>query len=131
MRPISLLLFVVALAGCASIGSSYRLDKFEATSRAYERAIRWSDFRSAFALAGKTDGPLPDLERLQSIRVTSYEVIDTPQITEEASRVAQAVEIHYVNQRNMSERLWADQQVWVYTEKDERWRLQSAFPVFQ
>ncbi len=127
MRSISLLFLAAIVAGCAT---SMRLEKFDTTTRAYERALRWSDFQTAFALAGNADAPLPDFRRLQDVRVTSYDVVGAPQVNGDASQVVQMVEIRYANLGNMSERRLTDRQTWVYSPSDERWKLRSAFPAF-
>lgn len=118
--------FVMVAAGCAPA----RLEKADATLRAYERSIRWSDFKTAFALSGKTTEP-PDFNRLQHIRVTSYDLVGAPRANEDSSKFVQVVEIRYVNVNNMSERVLNDQQVWSYSESDDRWKLESPFPPFQ
>ena len=130
MRSIALLLVVAIVTGCASITSGARTERFDKTALAYERALRWSDFRTAFALTGNIDAPVPDLQRLENIRVTSYDVVGAPQVNADASRVVQLVEIRYVSLRNMAERVLADRQTWSYVEKDQRWKLDSAFPAF-
>ena len=127
MRSTFLLLLAVLTVGCAT---NVRLERFDTTIRAYERALRWSDFQAAFVLAGNADTPPPDFRRLQNIRVTSYETLGAAQGNDDTSRMAQVVEIRYVNVANMSERVLTDQQVWVYSESDRRWRLRSVFPVF-
>lgn len=127
MRSISLLFIAALVAACAT---AVRLEKFETMARAYERALRWSDFRTAFALAGNADAQAPDFSRLQDVRVTSYDVIGAPQRNDEASEVVQMVEIRYANLGNMSERRLMDRQTWIYSPSAERWKLRSPFPAF-
>ena len=126
-----LLLCVIAVAvGCAGLTQA-RLERFEVTARAYERALRWSDFQMAFALTANPEAPLPDFRRLKNIRITSYDVVGEPRADSETQRLAQTVQIHYVNQNNMSERVLMDEQLWTYSENDKRWKLKSAFPEFR
>ncbi len=129
MRKVWLLLGALLIAGCVT--GNIRAEKFDAAARAYERALRWSDFRSALAVAGNVEAPLPDPVRLQSIRVTAYDIISAPRSNAENSKVVQVVEIRYVNTGNMSERVLMDQQIWAYSEKDERWTLITPFPNFR
>ncbi len=131
MRAISLICIAAVMTGCASYGVSKRQKLFDASALAYERAIRWSDYRQAFTLAGNADATPPDLQRLQNVRVTSYDVLGVPQPNADFSRVVQVVEIRYVQINQMSERSLADQQTWVYSDKDERWRLMTPFPGFR
>lgn len=120
-------LLMTGLAGCASV----RLERLDATLRAYERALRWSDFKAAFALAGNADAPVPDFQSLKDVHVTSYDKVESRALDTEGTKIAQVVEIRYVNARNMSERVISDRQTWAYTESDQRWRLTTPFPVFR
>jgi hypothetical protein len=115
------------IGGCATA----RIEILDATLRAYERNIRWSEFRTAFALAGQADAPLPDFQRLQNVRVTSYEKVDVNTAQVSDTKISQTIEIRYVHLLNMNERVYTDQQTWVYTEADQRWRLSSPFPTFR
>lgn len=129
-RVIVTLLLGAAVAGCAGMTSSGRVDKFDATVRHYERAIRWGEFPTAYVLAAPSATAAPDFQRLQDIRVTSYEVLSAPQANADATEIAQVVEIRYVHVRQMSERRFVDRQQWVYVPDQKRWKLQSPFPAF-
>jgi hypothetical protein len=126
----ALALLPVAVSGCASIGTSVRVERFEATVRAYDRALRWSDYPTAFALASRPGTPPPNLKRLQGIRVTSYDRIGAPQAAARGTEIVQGVEIRYVHLADMAERVLQDRQVWEYVEQDNRWYLRSEFPAF-
>jgi hypothetical protein len=121
-----IVLFVALLLGCASV----REDQLDATLRAYERGIRWSDFKMAFALANQPNAPVPDFERLQHVRVTSYDKIGALQMSADGMKVVQVVEIRFVNINRMADRVLTDRQVWEYAEAEQRWKLTSAFPSF-
>ena len=117
------------LMGCASTGEKGRLEQFEKTSRLYERAIRWSDFQSAYALTKPDPAQRPDFQRLGRIRVTSYEPLGAfPDA--EAREIRQTVAIEYVFVNAMRVQRLTDQQVWVYEEASERWRLTTGLPSF-
>lgn len=126
-RKLLLVLLVSLVAGCATA----RLSGLDNTLRAYERAIRWGDFKTAYALANNPNAPVPDFQRLQNIRVTSYDKLAAPQADNEGTKLKQAVEVRYVNINNMSERVLQDEQTWEYVEKEDRWRLTSSFPAFR
>lgn len=126
-RKLLLVLLVSFVAGCATA----RLSVLDNTMRAYERAIRWGDFKTAYALANNPNTSVPDFQRLQNIRVTSYDRLTAPQADNEGTKLKQAVEVRYVNINNMSERVLQDEQTWEYVEKEDRWRLTSAFPAFR
>ena len=129
MRSFFLVLLAsLVLTGCASSG---RLSKFDLTARAYERAVRWSDFQKAFALTAEPDAAVPDFAALQQFQVTSYDIVNAARPNEDAMQVTQVVEISYVNRSRMAERRLVDRQLWVYSPSDDRWKLKSAFPVFR
>ena len=64
----------------------------------YETAIRWVDFGTANSLRRLEDTSAfsPDLETLQHIKVTSYNVVNKI-ISEDHAEVRLAVEIIYYN----------------------------------
>lgn len=122
---------IVFVAGCAGMSEQARLDRFDQTARAYERAIRWSDFQNAFAMLRTPPGSqAPDLGRLRDIRVTSYET-RAVRPSPDGSTIEQLVEIRYVSVNSMVERSLTDLQQWVYAEDEKRWYLQGGLPAFR
>ena len=124
-----LLLTLCLIAGLAGCATEARMNQLEATLRAYERAVRWSEFKNAFAIAGQP-APAPDFAGLREIKVVSYDKVGTPRTDPEGKTHSQAVEIRYVHIHNMKERVLTDQQEWVHVEQGERWKLTSPFPTF-
>jgi len=114
------------LLGCASA----RNEKLDVTLLAYERALRWSDYKAAFAMSDMSNAPVPDFERLQHIRVTSYEKIGAAQFSADGMKLIQVVEIRFVNVNRMTDRVLTDKQVWEYSEAELRWKITSPFPTF-
>jgi hypothetical protein len=126
----AVVLLALLATGCA-VGAQVRLEKFDATARAYARAIRWSDFQTAYGIAKRPiDTPLPDFNRLKNVRVTSYDAVSTIPGAD-GTTMRQLVEIGYVYTDRMSARQLVDQQEWYYVEADGRWYLRSAFPEFR
>lgn len=125
---------VVALAlllgACASVGDQRRLELFEKTARAYDRAIRWSDFQAAYSLTRPDPARPPDFARLKGIQVTSYEAVGALP-SAGAMEVRQAVAIEYMRINDMRVRRIVDEQVWVYSETEKRWQLVSGLPDFK
>lgn len=131
MMAMAVGLAMALLGGCGTISDAYRIDNYEKTTRAYGRLIRWSDFEKA-VLFLKLDAStsLPDLERVKQFRVTSYEALDS-RFSNNKRTVTQIVKIEYLVLSRMAERTLTDQQVWEYSEADERWVLTSGFPAFK
>lgn len=120
---------MVMIGACASMGEQRRLELFEKTARAYDKAIRWSDFEAAYGLTRPDPARAPDLARLKGIRVTSYEVLGAVP-SAGAMEVRQAVAIEYTRTQDMRVRRIVDEQVWVYSELERRWRLTTGLPAF-
>jgi hypothetical protein len=121
-----LLLVLAALCGCASI----RTDQLNVTHREFDRAMRWSDFQTAFAITRQPVANAPDFERLQHIRVTSYEEKGAGLANADGTQYVRALEIRYVNVNRMADRVLMDRQVWEFVEKENHWKLTSPFPSF-
>jgi hypothetical protein len=118
------------LGGCAGMGAQMRMDKLDTMLRAYDRAVRWSEFETAYALATPAGTKAPDFTRFQGIRPTSYDQLGSLQANADSTQIVRMVEIRYIHTATMVERRLADRQVWEYAEKEGRWYLRSEFPGF-
>jgi len=107
------------------------LDSLDKTLKAYERAIRWGDFKFARELQ-KNPLEISDYQRirLKSIRVTSYKIISKV-IAPDLSRTTLIADIRYYLDSSAVERVITDRQTWLYDEKVDRWQLDSSFPEFK
>jgi hypothetical protein len=123
-------LLCLALVGGCVTPKNARMTQYEATARAYESSLRWSEFADAYVLTGKDDVAGFDATRLRHIRVHSYDKKSGPQVNEDVTEISQLVEIGYVHVDKMSERRVIDRQTWVFSEKRQRWTLRSEFPKF-
>jgi hypothetical protein len=118
------------LGGCG-MGMEAQLERFDTTARAYEHAIRWSDFSTAYSIAyDMRTAPMPSLGALKDIQITSYET-KASSADDTATHMTQLVEIRYVHTSRMAERVLVDKQTWEYSEPEKRWYLRSPFPQFQ
>lgn len=124
---------MLLILGCASLeDEKENWMKFDDTSRAYLRALRWGEFEAAYGfkrLPGITD-KLPDFQELSDIRVTSYRVKQTV-ISENEMIVMQIVDFQYYRMRNVTVRTITDRQKWEYDKEKERWYLLSDLPNFE
>jgi hypothetical protein len=119
------ILVVAALAGCA--GGFTRKGRLDATLQAYESSIRWSQFDAASGFEAKEDAAVPD--RLQHIRVTSYDVLQST-LADDKERAQQTVQIRYYDTDDMRERVTIDHQDWRYDAAKKKWVLHSGLPPF-
>ena len=133
MRPRLLIpVLVLALVGCLTateIKNFSRMNKFTPTAESYANSIRWSDFETASFFA-KNPKSKPNLDKLDNVKVTSYEV---KKIThqKEQLRVLQTIDLSYYIKDRLKEESLRYQEVWEYDEKDGSWYLIRGFPEFK
>ena len=129
-----LLLLMLAgwlLTGCNTLSERKQTTTLEDTLSTYAATIRWSALEKAYSYrlpdAGDPD-VIPD--NLGNIRVTSYEVVQGPTMTDETTAI-QSVSIDYIHRDVQVMRRLLDRQVWHYDAKKERWYLKSKVPQFK
>jgi hypothetical protein len=136
-RPVttSFALFLVACialgGGCARVEKEKKTRGLEAAVTAYGNSLRWAYYDTALGyLHPSYRNASP--EQLKNVRVTSYEVVQPPVLTDEAQTSAeQVVQIEYVLQDEQVVRTLADRQDWRYDPQTESWWLHSGAPVFR
>ncbi len=126
-------LCVLSIVGCTSLQGKYRLAQFEDISSAYGQAIRWGDYDVAngFRKKQETDREAWNVDKIDKIRVTSYELLNSNPSEEDKLRVHQAVKIRYFNAHQMIEKTLIDRQLWEYDDTEKAWYLQSGLPDFR
>ena len=104
MRHRFLLLSMVALAGCAALESKSRMEQLDNLTRAYAKALTWSNFEVAYtATRAAQETPLPDAAALKDIKITSYEPA-APLVEQDGKIIKRVVRIRYVHTSRMAER---------------------------
>jgi hypothetical protein len=118
--------------GCTGLQEKCRLAQFEDISSSYEHAIRWGqyDVAKGFRKKQETDHEAWRIDKLDKIRVTSYELLSSNS-SEDKLRVHQAVKIRYFNADQMIEKTLIDKQLWEYDDTEKAWYLQSGLPDFR
>ena len=72
------LIAIILLTGCYNIGVSKRNNQYEKTTNSYRIYLRWGEYEKAAAFVKMRKG-IPresDLDYLQEIRITRYEIIN-------------------------------------------------------
>jgi hypothetical protein len=120
------------IVGCATLGVHNKKDKFLQTSRAFENAMRWSDFDSAkaFIKDSETADKSTDISDLKMIRVTDYQVKRT-MVASDETEVFQLVDIQYYRVDSLIVRTLQDRQLWRWNPDEKMWYLKSGFPNFK
>jgi hypothetical protein len=121
------------LAACSTVQSDKRALALQAATTAYESAMRWGYFETAYGYlhpdlrAGKD---LPAV--LKNLRVTGYEVVQPPVVTDKGQAEAtQIVNIDYLYEDRQVVKSITDRQVWRYDPRLGTWWLNSGLPRFQ
>lgn len=124
-----LFIAIMLLPACATTAD--HMDRLNISLNAYEKAIRWGDFETAYAMHqwGLEGQPaLP--EQLPHIRVTHYEIkdrhFDKPTMT-----ARQTATIRYYNAESSRVRTLKNEQQWEYHKDNKRWYQTSKPPVFE
>jgi hypothetical protein len=129
---LTILGLLLLIAGCAGLAGYHKKDKFFQTSRAFENAMRWSDFDSAkaFLKDSETEDKLADEAKLKMIRVTDYQVKET-MVASDETEVLQLVDIQYYRVDSLIVRTLQDRQLWQWNSDKKMWYLKSGFPNFK
>jgi hypothetical protein len=131
-RIICSVLLALSLSGCAAVDDSKKTITLDKALWKYETSIRWVDFGTANSLRRLEDSSAysPDLETLQHIKVTSYNVVNKI-MSEDRAEVRLAVEIVYYNDRSMKLITIIDNQVWKYDPAIKDWHITTPLPPFK
>ncbi len=137
LKPIFPLLIVAVLAasllsGCQTLGERKQSTALEDTLQLYAGIIRWGALRKAYSFRDPSSMEMLDdiPSGLENIRVTSYEVVQGPIMSDETTAV-QTVLIEYLYKDIQVIRNLQDRQVWHYNEEEESWTLASKVPQFK
>jgi hypothetical protein len=131
MRLSFLLAVLAMLTGCASMEKDSRQNYFDIVTRAYERALEWSDYEKGYSVVKEAEeSPKADLEALKAFKITSYKAT-VVRVSEEGAAVTRRAKISYVRLARMSEHSITVQEEWKYTKEGKLWHLVSGFPVLR
>ena len=131
-RIIYTILMALLLSGCAAVDDSKKTITYDKALWKYETAIRWVDFGTANSLRRLEDvnAYTPDVETLQHIKVTSYNLLNKT-LSEDNAEARLTVEIVYYNDRSMKLITIIDNQIWRYDSAIKDWYLATPLPPFK
>ena len=121
----------VFLAGCAGLKAQDRLARLDSAAKAYAKALRWGHYDTArgFLQPRHTPSGPADLQQLDEIRVTSYEILN--QVTRKDSEEAVIqVQFSFYHASTGSVHTIVDEQLWWYDSERNTWRLDGQLPHF-
>lgn len=124
------LVVLLGLAGCgATMERGGRVEQFDKVIRAYETAIRWSDFDRAAGVAGLSPEQREAARKLSPVKVIAYETVSA-EVSPDTLQVRQSVQIEYTVEGSMKLRRILDRQGWRFDEAQGRWVLVTGLPDF-
>lgn len=127
---LALVLSGLLSAGCAMVQKEQRDLSLQAAATAYQSALRWGYFDTAFGYldpAQRRGKSLPP--QLKNLRVTDCEIVQPPVITG-PGEATQIVNIDYLYEDRQVVKRLTDHQVWHYDPKINNWWLVSGLPKF-
>jgi hypothetical protein len=122
---------VLPTTGCAKIQGEKKSQALEATLSAYQSALRWGYYETAWAyLAPELRKAPTDADWAERIRVVGYDVVQPAALRDETT-AEQIVRIDYVDETQQIMHGLVDRQTWHYDPDAERWWLSSGLPPFE
>lgn len=118
-------------SGCARLEAEEKSIQLQDLTRAYRKAIRWSEFEVAKEYIRHRDGSEFHYDKafFEGIKVTSMEIIKRD-VSMKNLVATVTVEISYYHIDQGSVRTIEDVQLWWYQEESERWYIDGDFPAF-
>lgn len=121
-------LALVLVAGCQA--APKRMEALDGTLQIYDQAVRWGRIEAVYGfLRPDAEQPTEIPERFRRIRVTGYDIVQPPLMSDEL-HCTQVVEIRYYDTDYAREQTVLDRQRWEYDEAQQRWYLVSGPPPF-
>jgi hypothetical protein len=124
-----MLLAVSVSFGCGGLKQHKKATALESTLNNYRAAMRWSYFDSVHNFRDpEALEPVP--QRLDNVRVTSYEVVRPPIMLDDTT-ASQTARVEYVLEDRQRVRTILDRQRWVYDTEAKTWWLTTPIPSFE
>ncbi len=128
--PPLLLIVLLSTLGCARLKDDKIAMRLESATTSYRQSIRWGYWEAAAGFVYPSKQAEIDLNGLDNVRVTGYEVVQPPVIAEDIS-AGQLVRIEYVLRDRQRLESLVDRQEWRFEEDTKAWWLHSGLPKFK
>jgi hypothetical protein len=119
-------------AGCQRVKTEQQVKTLDESHKTYGKMLRWKEYEQAVRYIVPREGPAKslDLESLDDVRITSYEVVDKLIVQDENEAVITVKIEFYVEDTGKVHSL-RDEQNWWYEPEAERWFLDDSLPDFE
>jgi len=127
---VTLLLGLLALAGCATTGTEK--NKLEMAQYAWSGAIRWGDFEGALTLMDpkvreKQALTALELDRYKQVQISAYRDVGSSSNLE-AGTAVRDIEIGVINRHTLAERNVRYRETWRWDAEAKTWWVTSGLP---
>lgn len=125
-------LAILALTACSPIKKDKMAITLQNATNGYQSALRWGYFENAYGYVDpdKRKGKAMPSD-LEGIRLTGYDVVQSPVMEKDANMALQIVKIEYLHEDRQVVKSLTDRQVWRYDPEEKRWWLESGLPSFE
>ena len=119
------------VCGCARMQTEKRMISLDDSVRAYSKMLRWGEYEEAarYILFREREPEKIDIDVLEKIKITGYEVYDR-EITTEQDEASISVSIEYYHKDTGIVYSIKDKQIWWFNEEGKRWFLDDTLPDF-
>lgn len=117
------------IPGCGKVREEGKSNALEAATTAYGSAIRWGYYETALGYL-HPDKRVELPAGIESIRVTSYDVVQPP-LRQDEDGATQVVRIEYLHEDVQRVKSLTDRQTWRYDPEAKGWWLYSGLPAFR
>ncbi|NEX21568.1 hypothetical protein G3480_14825 [Thiorhodococcus mannitoliphagus] len=125
------LLVTGMLSGCGSIKKDKMAVTLQNATNGYQSALRWGYFENAFGFVDPEKRKNRELPaNLEGIRLTGYDVVQSPIAKKDSNTAMQLVKIEYLHEDKQVVKTLTDRQIWRYDEEEKKWWLESGLPKF-
>lgn len=124
-------LAVALSGGCGAVKKDKRAVTLQNATNGYQAALRWGYYDTAYGfVTPEIRDKAPTLPIKDGLRLTGYDVIQAPVMTDEDNAV-QTVAIEYLYQDQQVVKQLMDRQLWRWDEKKQNWWLMTGLPKFE
>ena len=120
------------LVGCQRAQNEKQASSLEESHKMFGKLLRWQEYEAAsrYIVVRESQVQPLDLESLDEIRVTSYEVVDKL-IIQDKNEAVITVKIEFYQDDTARVYSLRDEQNWWYSQEQERWFLDDTLPDFR
>lgn len=129
---VGVVLLVSFLVGCQRAQNERQISSLEESHKMFGKLLRWQEYEAASRYIVVREGQVKplDLDALEDIRLTSYDVVDKL-IIQDKNEAVITVKIEFYQADTAKVYSLRDEQNWWYSKEQDRWFLDDTLPDFR